>query len=72
LIATARTLSAPDAAARLAARRLWRLFWINFAVEIVLLNVVVNLLARPALHIYWIPAISFIVGLHFLPMASFF
>lgn len=72
LIASARTLPAPNAAAQSAHRRVWTLFWINLALEIVLLNVVIYLLAQPALHIYWIPAISLVVGLHFLPMASFF
>lgn len=72
LIASARRLPAADAAARAANRRVWTLFWVNFAVEIVLLNIAINLLARPALHIYWIPAISLVVGLHFLPMARFF
>jgi hypothetical protein len=48
------------------------MFWINFGVEIVLLNVALNLLASPSLHVYWIPAISLVVGLHFLPMARFF
>ena len=72
LIASSQSLPAPNAAARSANRRVWTLFWINFAVEIVLLNVAVGLLAPPALHIYWIPAISLVVGLHFLPMASFF
>lgn len=72
LIAAARRLPAPDAAARAANRRIWVLFWINFAVEIALLNIAINLLAQPALHIYWIPTISLVVGLHFLPMARFF
>jgi hypothetical protein len=36
-----------------------------------LLNLAVNLLRQPAQRVYWIPAISLIVGLHFLPMASF-
>ena len=72
LVISAKNVSAPDAAAQSANRRVWTLFWINFAVEVVLLNVAVGLLAQPALHIYWIPAISLVVGLHFLPMASFF
>ncbi len=72
LIASAKGLPGPDAAARTAHRRAWTLFWINLVVEIVLLNVAVNLLARPDLRPYWIPAISFVVGLHFLPMAGFF
>jgi hypothetical protein len=72
LIASARRLPAADAAARAANRRVWTLFWVNFAVEIVLLNAAIRLLAQPALHIYWIPAISLVVGLHFLPMARFF
>ena len=48
------------------------LFWINLGIEIVLLNLALGLLSRPALHSYWVPAISFVVGLHFLPMANFF
>ena len=55
-----------------AGRRKWRWFWINLVGEIVLLNVAVGLLASPDLRIYWIAAISAVVGLHFLPMAVFF
>ena len=72
LLANGRQLPPPDAAARVASRRVWKWFWLNFLVEIVLLNVAISLLAKPSLHIYWIPAISFVVGLHFLPMARFF
>lgn len=72
LIASAKELPAPNDASQSANRRVWTLFWINFVVEIVLLNVAIGFLAQPALHIYWIPAISLLVGLHFLPMASFF
>ena len=72
LISSARSLPRPDATAQAAGRRTWILFWINFAVEIVLLNVAINLLSAPPLRIYWIPAISLVVGLHYLPMASFF
>lgn len=72
LVALSRELPAPEAAAQAASRRILMLFWLNFALEIVLLNIAINLLARPALQIYWIPAISFVVGLHFLPMAKFF
>lgn len=71
LIALSHTLPAPDDAARAANRRVWIKFWINLAAEIVLLNIAVNLLRKPELHVYWIPAISLVVGLHFLPMASF-
>jgi len=72
LVASARNLPAPNAAAQSTNRRVWTLFWINFAVEIALLNVAIRLLAEPALQVYWIPAISLVVGLHFLPMARFF
>ena len=72
LIILARSLPAPDAAALAANRRTWTLFWINLGVEIVLINLALVLLSRPALQPYWVPAISFVVGLHFLPMASFF
>jgi hypothetical protein len=72
LVACARNMPAPNAAAQSTNRRVWTLFWINFVVEIALLNVAIALLASPALHVYWIPAISFVVGLHFLPMARFF
>ncbi|MEO6798412.1 MAG: hypothetical protein ABI178_00530 [Rhodanobacter sp.] len=71
-IASAKRLPAPNAASQSANHRIWTLFWINFAAEIVLLNVAINFLAQPALHIYWISAISLVVGLHFLPMAIFF
>ena len=72
MIASSRKLPAPDDAARTANRRVWRWFWLNLLGEIVLLNVAVNLLIAPHLSIYWIPAISLVVGLHFLPMAWFF
>ncbi|HET8881029.1 MAG TPA: hypothetical protein VFM56_02545 [Solimonas sp.] len=71
LLAASRDLPAPDAAQRTANRRVWVRFWINFVFEIVLLNLAINLLAAPSLHVYWIPAISLVVGLHFLPMARF-
>ena len=45
--------------------------WLNLLVEIVLLNVTINLLAVSPLHFFWIPAISCVVGLQFLPMARF-
>jgi hypothetical protein len=72
LIAASRTMPAPNAEQTSASRRVWTLFWVNFAVEIVLLNIAINLLRAPSLRIYWIPAISFVVGLHFLPMARIF
>lgn len=72
LVASARNLPASNAAAQSTNRRVWTLFWINFVVEIALLNVAIALLADPAMHVYWIPAISLVVGLHFLPMARFF
>ena len=72
IAARARRSRRAPAASRGAERRVRTLFWINLAVEIVLLNVAVNLLAEPPLRVYWIPAISLVVGLHFLPMASFF
>jgi hypothetical protein len=53
-------------------RRAWRWFWLNLVGEIVLLNVAVSLLSAPELRVYWIAAISGVVGLHFLPMAVFF
>lgn len=53
-------------------RRAWRLFWLNLAGEIILLNIALNLLAASDLQRFWIPAISLVVGLHFLPMAVFF
>jgi hypothetical protein len=72
LVTASHTLPPPDAAAKAASRRVWMLFWLNFALEIVLLNIAINLLNHPSLQVYWIPAISFVVGLHFLPMAKFF
>lgn len=71
LIAASRRLPAPDDAQRKANRKVWIKFWINFVFEIVLLNVAINLLSAPAQQVYWIPAISLVVGLHFLPMARF-
>ncbi|NKF20826.1 hypothetical protein [Solimonas marina] len=61
----------PSSEQRAAGRRVWILFWINFALELVLLNIAIRVLGAPQFHLYWIPAISLIVGLHFLPMASF-
>lgn len=72
LISTSRSQPAPDADQLGASRRVWKLFWLNLVIEIVLLNVAINLLQAPSHRIYWIPAISFVVGLHFLPMAKFF
>jgi hypothetical protein len=72
LVDASRNMPAPDTEQLAASRRIWTLFWLNFALEIVLLNIAINLLQAPALRIYWIPAISFVVGLHFLPMAQFF
>jgi hypothetical protein len=71
LIAASRRLPAPDDNAVAANRHTWIKFWINLVFEIVLLNVAINLLQAPPLHVYWIPAISLVVGLHFLPMARF-
>ena len=70
LIGAARKLPTPDAAAKEAHRRARRLFWINLAVEIALINAAIFLLSSPELHRYWVPAISLAVGLHFLPLAS--
>ena len=53
-------------------RRAWRLFWLNFAGEVILLNIATALLSAPRLRVFWVPAISLVVGLHFLPMAGFF
>ena len=72
LLAISRQLPAPEATARATNRRVWKWFWLNLLIEIVLLNVAINLLVHPSQRIYWIPAISFVVGLHFLPMARFF
>jgi hypothetical protein len=55
-----------------AGKKARRWFWLNLAGEIVLLNIAINLLAAPTLHIYWVPAISAVVGLHFWPMAQVF
>lgn len=68
----AAAMTGPTPEQRAAGRRIWRWFWLNLLGEIVLLNVAINLLAAPGLRIYWIPAISAVVGLHFLPMARFF
>ena len=67
-----RTLAAPTSEQHAANRRAWRWFWINFVVEIALLNLAVNLLIAPASRVYWLPAIGLVVGVHFLPMAWFF
>lgn len=72
LLVIARRLPAPSAAARATNWRTWTLFWANFSLEIILLNVAINLLNSPALHVYWLPAISLVVGLHFLPLAAIF
>ena len=72
LIGASRNLPEPTAIEQIAYRRTWRWFWLNLFGEIVLLNVAINLLVAPGLRIYWIPAISLVVGLHFLPMAGFF
>lgn len=71
LIAASHQLPAPDEMQKRANRTVWMKFWINFVFEIVLLNVAINLLAAPAQQVYWVPAISLVVGLHFLPMARF-
>jgi hypothetical protein len=71
MIGRARAMPA-DPAGAAANRRAWRWFWLNLAAEIVLLNLAalaLNATGRPA---YLIPAISVVVGLHFLPMARFF
>ncbi len=68
----ARSLPSATAAQTQARRRVWRWFWLNLLAEIVLLNIAITLLAAPDLRAYWIPAISVVVGLHFLPMATFF
>ncbi|MGH7938576.1 MAG: hypothetical protein ACRD5Z_18615, partial [Bryobacteraceae bacterium] len=72
LVAVSKTLPPPSAASKAASRRIWMLFWLNLALEIVLLNIAINLLNHPSLQCYWIPGISFVVGLHVLPMAKFF
>jgi hypothetical protein len=72
LLAVARRLPSADVTAQVSNRRVWTWFWINFVLEIVLLNVAVALLDAPALHVYWLPAISLVVGLHFLPLAVIF
>ena len=72
LIAASRNLVEATPPEHAASRRAWSWFWLNLVAEIVLLNVAINLLAAPALRVYWIPAISLVVGLHFLPMAKFF
>jgi hypothetical protein len=72
LLTAARRLSAREATARTSSRRVWTWFWINFILEIVLLNVAVALLDAPSLQVYWLPAISLVVGLHFLPLAVIF
>ena len=71
LIGTTGNTAAAEPAARAASRRIWKWFWLNLVVEIVLLNVAVNVLSAPEQRIYWIAAISCVVGLHFLPMAVF-
>jgi len=68
----ARALPGADAEQKLVNRRAWRLFWLNLAAEIILLNLALNLLNRAGAPEYLLPAISAIVGLHFWPMAWFF
>ena len=72
ILASSRNLPEASSVEHVASRGAWKWFWVNLVAEIVLLNVAVNLLAAPAQRIYWIPAISLVVGLHFLPMARFF
>ncbi len=72
MLRRSRAMPAPSATQAAAGKRAWRWFWLNLVGEIVLLNIAINLLAAPALRIYWIPAISAVVGLHFWPMAYFF
>jgi hypothetical protein len=67
-----RTMPVGSSAGVAANRRAWRWFWLNLVGEIVLLNVAISLLSAPDLRVYWIAAISGVVGLHFLPMAVFF
>src|SRR3546814_4944362 len=71
LIAASRRLPAPNEAQKKANRSIWIKFWINFVFEIVLLNIAITLLSAPSQQVYWVPAISLVVGLHFLPMARF-
>lgn len=71
LLAASHRLPAPDEDQKRTQRMVWIRFWINFVFEIVLLNIAITLLSAPALQVYWVPAISFVVGLHFLPMARF-
>lgn len=52
-------------------RKVRLLFWLNFIIEIILLNIVFQLLTNGSLEDYLIPAISIIVGIHFVPMAFF-
>ena len=72
LVALSRGLPEATSAEGAASRRAWKWFWLNLVAEIILLNVAIILLGAPELRIYWVPAISLVVGLHFLPMASFF
>ncbi len=72
LMSSSRELPVSNPSANNVNRRIWTWFWLNFVLEIVLLNIAINLLSQPSQRIYWIPAISFVVGLHFLPMAWFF
>ncbi len=71
LLHASRDLPEADFRRAAAYRRVWIWFWVNLVAEIVLLNVAVGLLRAPELHIYWISAVSGVVGLHFLPMAVF-
>src|SRR3546814_3547949 len=71
LIAASRHLPAPNEARKKTNRSIWIKFWINFVFEIVLLNIAIMLLSAPSQQVYWVPAISLVVGLHFLPMARF-
>lgn len=68
----ARSAPDPTAGQRSTNRRAWLWFSLNFIGEVVLLNIAIGLLAAPDLRIYWVPAISVVVGLHFFPMAMFF
>ncbi|QXQ07859.1 hypothetical protein KX816_07665 [Sphingosinicellaceae bacterium] len=72
VIRGSRRLAAPDAGQHAASKRSWRLFWLNFVGEIVVLNLAVWLLGRLGGLGYLVPIISIVVGLHFLPMARFF
>lgn len=72
MIRRARPSSDATKEQRSANRRVWRWFWINFAGEVILMNLAGQMLAAPHLQVFLVPAISAVVGLHFFPMAMFF